>query len=343
MENGKAGFASRARGTLVGLATGNLLGIRHEGKSREYIARLYPDGVHTIEAGNGWPDDDDLGQAIVIAEAAAEGPLQLDDLARRFWYWGEVNGAGMGGLTRDALTCFGGHEPQRLARNRRRGRVRKPNGASVTDASRKAWMGSRAGNGAIMRCAPIAVRWASEPERVVRESIVSAVPTHWDPRCGWSCALANLAIAGALRGEELSGRALMEQAQSGVEASIEELRQFGYTAEAPTSVQETVEESEETRLRTLVTDMQNMGYTLLTLKACLVAYRDSESVEQALRAVVEGGGDTDTNGAAVGAVAGAKFGLEDIPEDWRAHVREIRDGRIPMEAYADRLVEAPYP
>ena len=84
MENGKTGFASRARGTLVGLATGNLLGLRHEGKSREYIARLYPDGVQAIEAGNGWPDDDDLGQAIVIAEAAAKGPLQLDDLARRF-------------------------------------------------------------------------------------------------------------------------------------------------------------------------------------------------------------------------------------------------------------------
>ena len=96
-------------------------------------------------------------------------------------------------------------------------------------------------------------------------------------------------------------------------------------------------------MRTLVTSVPDMGYTLLTLKACLVAYRDSESVEQALRAVVEGGGDTDTNGAAVGAVAGAKFGLEGIPEDWRAHVREIRDGRIPMEAYADRLVEALYP
>ena len=177
----------------------------------------------------------------------------------------------------------------------------------------------------------------------MRESIVSAVPTHWDPRCGWSCALANLAIAGALRGEELSGRALMEQARSGVEASIEELRQFGYTAQAPTSVQETVEEAEETRMRTLVTSVPDMGYTLLTLKACLVAYRDSESVEQALRAVVEGGGDTDTNGAAVGAVVGAKFGLEGIPEDWRAHVGEIRDGRIPMEAYADRLVEALYP
>ena len=178
MENGKTCFASRARGALVGLATGNLLGIRHEGRSREQIAQLYPDGVHAIEASNGWPDDDDLGQAIVIAEAAAEGPLQLDDLARRFWYWGEVNGAGMGGLTRDALTCFGGYEPQRLARNRWRGRARKPNGVSVTDASRKAWAGSRAGNGAIMRCAPIAVRWASEPKQIVRESIVSAVPTH---------------------------------------------------------------------------------------------------------------------------------------------------------------------
>ncbi len=340
MKNGEVDFASRARGVLVGIATGNLFGIRQEGKPRERIARTRPDGVHAIEASNGWPDDDDLAQAIVVAEAAAEGPLRLDDLARRLWYWGEANGAGMGGLTRDALAWFGGGPPQRLACNRRRGRVRAANGMSAADASRKAWMGSRAGNGAIIRCAPVAVRWARDPARIVRESIVSAAPTHWDPRCGWSCALANLAIAGALRGEELSGRELMEQARNGVEASIGELGRFGYAAEAPGSVREAVAEAERTPLRALVTDVENMGYTLLTLKACLVAYRDSESVEQALRTVVEGGGDTDTNGAAVGAVAGAKFGLEGIPEDWRAHVAEIRDGRIPMEAYADRLIEA---
>ena len=340
MENGDADFTSRARGVLVGLAAGNLFGIRQEFKSREHIERRWPDGVRAIEADHGWPDDDDLAQAIVVAEAAAEGPLRLDDLARRLWRWGELNGAGMGGLTRDALAAFGGGQPQCLARDRRRGRAREPDGVSAADASREAWMGSRAGNGAVMRCAPVAVRWAGDPARLVRESIVSAAPTHWDPRCGWSCALVNLAIAGALLGEDSSGPELMERARSGVAASLEELRQFGYAAEAPASVRETVEEAAKTRLRALATDGADIGYTLLTLKACLVACREAESVEQALRAVVEGGGDTDTNGAAIGAVAGARFGLEGIPEDWRAHVAEIRDGRIPMEAYADRLVAA---
>ena len=340
MENGDADFTSRARGVLVGLAAGNLFGIRQEFRSREHIERLWPDGVRAIEADHGWPDDDDLAQAIVVAEAAVEGPLRLDDLARRLWRWGELNGAGMGGLTRDALAAFGGSRPQCLARDRRRGRAREPGGMSAADASREAWMGSRAGNGAVMRCAPVAVRWAGDPARLVRESIVSAAPTHWDPRCGWSCALVNLAIAGALLGEDSSGPELLERARSGVAASLEELRQFGYAAEAPASVRETVEEAGKTRLRTLATDGADIGYTLLTLKACLVACREAESVEQALRAVVEGGGDTDTNGAAVGAVAGARFGLEGIPEDWRAHVAEIRDGRIPMEAYADRLVAA---
>lgn len=341
MGDGQADFASRARGVLVGLAAGNLFGIRQEFKSREHIQRRWPDGVRSIEARNGWPDDDDLAQAIVVAEAAADGPLRPDDLARRLWRWAELNGVGMGGLTRDALAAFGGSQPQCLADSRRRGRAREPDGMSAAAASREAWKGSRAGNGAVMRCAPIAVRWAGDPARLVRESIVSAVPTHWDTRCGWSCALVNLAIAGALLGEEqLSGPELMERARGGVEASLDELRHYGYAAEAPASVRETVEEAGKTRLRTLVTDGADIGYTLLTLKVCLVACREAESVAQALRAVVEGGGDTDTNGAAVGAVAGARFGLEGIPEDWRAHVAEIRDGRTPMETYADRLVAA---
>lgn len=54
-----------------------------------------------------------------------------------------------------------------------------------------------------------------------------------------------------------------------------------------------------------------------------------------MQAVVEGGGDTDTNGA----VVEARFDLEGILRE-RDHVREIRDGRTPMEDYASRILDA---
>ena len=134
---------------------------------------------------------------------------------------------------------------------------------------------------------------------------------------------------------------MLNLAGEGIAAAGAELERYGYKPDAPRSVRDTVEKAEETPLRALVTDVRNkQGYTLLTLTACLAVYWDAASVEEALRTVVEGGGNTDTNGVAVGAIMGARFGLEGIPREWRDHVREIRDGRTPMEDYADRILDA---
>ncbi len=328
----------RARGLMAGIAVGNLLGIVVESWPRRLIAREFPEGVREIVAKPGYPDDDDLAQAIEIADAAAvSGGLDIDDLARRFWIWAETNGGGMGGLTGDVLALYGGSAPLRLARSRAGGTARPPSGIPIVEASRRAWEGGRAGNGALMRCAPLAVRWRDDPHRLVHESVVSAVPTHWDRRCGWSCALANLAAAAALRGETLSPEALLRLAQDGMAASLPALRQYGYRAEIPSSVAEAVAAASRAALDALRLDGGDMGFTLLSLQAALICYWRAEDFETGLRQTVEAGGDTDTNGAIVGAVLGARFGLAAIPERWRRRVAEIRAGREPMERLADRL------
>ena len=325
---------------MVGLAVGNLLGIGVEGWSRPRIAQRYPDGIREITAEVGSPDDDDLAQAIILAEATAEGALDIDDLGRRFWQWAEVNGAGMGILTHEVLALYGGDAPRFGGRGRSAEDARAPNGCSIIEASRRAWAGHRAGNGALMRCAPIAIRWHADPLRLVRESVISTVPTHWDPRCGWSCALANLAIAGALREEALSAEDLLRRSTEGVAAALPELRRYDYGKEPPVSVREAVAEASEARLEDLRFDGSDMGYTLLTLQAALICWWRAEDFESALREVVESGGDTDTNGAVVGAVLGARFGLDGIPPAWRAKTSAIRAGSISMESYADRVNEA---
>ena len=261
--------ADRARGLMVGIAVGNLLGIRVEGWSRRNLEWEFPDGIRDITAGFGYPDDDDLAQAIIVAEAASAGGLDIDDLGRRFWDWAEVNGAGMGGLTHRALALYGGAPPQRLARNRSAGEARSPKGLPIAEASRQAWEGGRAGNGALMRCAPLAIRWQHDPVRLVRESLISAVPTHWDPRCGWSCAVANLAVAGSLRQEPLSAGDLLRLATEGVAAGMGELERYGYHEHPPASVEDAVEEASEAVLDDLRFDGDDMGFTLLTLKAAL--------------------------------------------------------------------------
>ena len=336
MRNG----SDRARGLMAGLAAGNLLGIVQEGWPKRRIAETYPDGVREIAARPGYPDDDDLAQAILIAEAAEAGPLDVDDLGRRLWHWAETNGAGMGVLTSYVLELYGGDAPQYLGARHLEGQAREPAGVPILEASHAAWAGSRAGNGALMRCAPIAIRWRDDASALVRNSIVSAVPTHWDPRCGWSCALANLAAAAALRGESLRPDELLETAADALQASLPELERFEYEARIPDAVRDTVREASEVEIEQVPADGDSKGYTLLTLLIMLIVYWRAETFEQGLRDVIEAGGDTDTNGAAAGALLGARFGLEAIPARWRSRVAEIRAGRTPAESYADRLLAA---
>ena len=330
----------RAYGLMVGIAAGNLLGIVQEGWPRRRIAEAFPDGVRDMAARPGYPDDDDLAQAIAVAEAAATGPLDPQDLGRRFWEWAETNGAGMGGLTGHVMELYGGDAPQFLAPRRREGRAREPAGISITEASQAAWGGSRAGNGALMRCAPIAVRWRDDAAALVRNSIVSAVPTHWDRRCGWSCGLSNLAAAAALRGETLAADELLAAGLQGVQASLPELEPYGYEARVPRSVREAVHEARDVDLDGVIADGDSKGYTLLTLMIALIVYWRAASFEQGLSAVIETGGDTDTNGAVAGALLGARFGIDAIPGRWRDRIAEIRAGRTPVESYADRLLAA---
>lgn len=334
----------RARGVMVGLAVGNLFGIAHEGRSGRSIARRYPDGIQDIEASPGYPDDDDIAQAIALAEAAAAGPLDLDDIGRRFWDWAEINGAGMGGLTGRVLSLYGGRYPQRLMRNRRTGRAREPVGMSIEEASRTAWQNSgyrgNAGNGAVMRCAPIAIRWHHDPVALARNSYLSAVPTHWDRRCGWSCVVLNVAIAAAFRDEWVPADELLQASLEGLRDSLPELERYGVRNRAPRRVCDEVYPARKDEIDDLWLDGPSMGYTLLTLRAALVAYWRAASFERGLRYVIEAGGDTDTNGAAAGAVLGARFGVEGIPGRWREQLAHLRTGRTPMAVYADRLMAA---
>ena len=191
----------RCRGLMVGLAAGNLLGILCEGWPREEIRLRWPDGVRDIEAKPGYPDDDDLAQAVILVEECRGGDeLDAADLARRFWVWGEENGLGMGYATERTLARYGGSRPGRYgSRDQpapRQGSApssfpvaREPVGLPALEASRAAWEGSggkAAGNGAVMRCAPLAIRWRHDDVALVRNTVCSAAVTHWDSRCIWS-------------------------------------------------------------------------------------------------------------------------------------------------------------
>ncbi|MDE2924611.1 MAG: ADP-ribosylglycohydrolase family protein [Acidobacteriota bacterium] len=88
---------------------------KQEGWPRHAVEASYPNGVREIEPEPGEPDDDDLAQAIILAEAAIEagsGDLDVEEVGRRFWLWAEENGRGIGIQTADVLSLIGGARPR---------------------------------------------------------------------------------------------------------------------------------------------------------------------------------------------------------------------------------------
>ena len=74
--------------------------------------------------------------------------------------------------------------------------------------------------------------------------------------------------------------------------------------------------------------------TLLALQVGMWSITTPLVLEHALTAVVSGGGDTDTNGAVAGAVLGARYGVQGIPDRWLECVPQ--PGRL--ESLADGLL-----
>ena len=181
----------RARGVIVGLACGDALGAPVEFESRQSIAAKYPGGLRDFTSG-GWMDvvpgelTDDSRMMIDLAETLVRpGPVDLDHLGQRFVAWMNENPKDIGVTTRIAIEALrdGVHwsESGELAL-----RQRGPNGA--------------ASNGSVMRCAPVAVRFASDPDQLREVSIDTARITHSEPRCTWAAVALNQAIAHALSG-----------------------------------------------------------------------------------------------------------------------------------------------
>lgn len=295
-----AALEQRYRGTLLGVAAGNALGIPAEGHSRRSVERSFHGGPSEVDASERTaPWDDDLAQTAVLAEALVERDLDPDDLARRFVEWGHTNGRGIGHLTAEVLDQLSG-------------------GESASSAARVVWERrplSSAGNGAVMRCSPVALRWRTSGRNLVKDARTSALVTHYDPLCEWSTVAMSVTLALTL---------------SGAQVDLELLAARVGATGAPDEVSAAIRAIGDGGLRQLeLDDPMDMGYTIKGMQVGLWAATHADAgFEAVVSEVVAEGGDTDTNGAIAGAVTGARLGADAIPGRWLGNI-----------AGADRLVE----
>jgi hypothetical protein len=180
--------ADRYLGCLFGLAAGDALGTTLEFKSPGSftpIDDMIGGGPFSLQPGE-WTDDTSM--ALCLAESLIHcSGFDPEDQIKRYVRWMEE------GYLSSTGTCFDiGNTVSAALHNYKR--TGKPYSGSMDSNS--------AGNGSIMRLAPVPMYFASDPAKAIDLSGESSRTTHGTKVCIDACRYMGALIVGALNGEE---------------------------------------------------------------------------------------------------------------------------------------------
>jgi ADP-ribosyl-[dinitrogen reductase] hydrolase len=278
-----ARMKDRIQGCAVGAAVGDALGMPLEFGPRQPAGGLVRDmRPGRIPAGT---FTDDTEMALALAESLlAHRPLDAGDLAGRFVAWLRAGPDDVGIHTRNVLSRIVAGEPWQQA---------------VEAVQRQ--KPDSAGNGSVMRCWPVALAHWADLDQLLAGSRLQSRVTHPHPECEAGSAFANAAIYYLLRGVSPAGA----------------VAQALDITEPPGALRAAVERAPAHRRE----ELANSGWVRHTLESAVWGLVTTGSFEEAVVQVVNLGGDADTAGAVVGALAGAAYGLDAIPARWRDVLR----------------------
>jgi ADP-ribosylglycohydrolase len=341
----------RAAGVLLGAACGDALGVPYEFQppiAASEQPEMLGGGLGPYAPGE---YSDDTQMAMCIAEVSALGADlrssdSLDRIAGNFLRWKREGASDIGTQTRQVLDA-----------------ASHVSGAGVAVVMRDAATalhrrtGRSAGNGSLMRTAPVALAYLSEPAALADAARAVSELTHHDPLAGDACVLWCAGIR----------RAVLDGTFDGVREGLDLLPA---SRRAQWSSWLTEAESKPPE------QFRPNGFVVAALQAAWSAITHTEvpdqnpgggsfacqHLERALASAVRAGDDTDTVAAIAGALLGARWGSSAVPLAWqrivhgwpalraadlvRLAVLTARGGRTdgdgwPGGAHASRLGVAP--
>jgi ADP-ribosyl-[dinitrogen reductase] hydrolase len=166
-----------------------------------------------------------------------------------------------------------------------------------------------AGNGALMRMTPVTLCTLGDDKLLQQYSTEQGHLTHNHPLSDAACITYGRMIQLALKGAEKS------RLRREADRLVADYPTFRFDPYPGLST----------------------GYVVDTLQTVLHHFFRTRTFEECIVATVNQGGDADTTGAIVGGLAGAYYGLEEIPRRWLKKM----DGRClaELEALASRLLK----
>ena len=301
----------RFRGCLLGLAAGDALGTTLEFRSPgsfEPIDDMVGGGPFGLRPGQ-WTDDTSM--ALCLAESLLEcgGFDAADQMGRyvRWWREGYLSSTGgcfdIGNTVRAALSRFvGDGDPY----------------AGSTDPR-------SAGNGSLMRLAPVPMFYAGDAAEAVAMAAESSRTTHQAQEAVDACRYFAGLLVGALHGVD------KETLLSPAYCPVKGLWEREPLAERIARVAAGSFKDRNPP------DIRGTGYVVDALEAALWAFHHSSDFREGALMAVNLGDDADTTGAIYGQIAGAHHGSQSIPPPWRQHFAMSAE----ITALADQLQAGP--
>jgi ADP-ribosylglycohydrolase len=165
-----------------------------------------------------------------------------------------------------------------------------------------------AGNGSIMRLAPVPLFYYTIPEKAIKFSGESSKTTHGAETAIDACRYMGALIVGILKGEKKD-----KILSSHYEPIPDYWKKFPLSKEIDKIATGSFKEKNPP-------EICGSGYVVKSLEAALWAFYNSGSFKEGCLMAVNLGDDADTTGAVYGQLAGAFYGNDLIPEKWRKKI-----------------------
>ncbi|MFU8781114.1 MAG: ADP-ribosylglycohydrolase family protein [Kiritimatiellia bacterium] len=297
----------RIRGCLLGLAVGDAVGTTVEFKRRGSFAPvtdMVGGGPFSLKPGQ-WTDDTSMALCLAESLITKQGFDPCDQMERyvRWYRKGHLSSTGfcfdIGNATSAALIRFE--------------RTEEPFAGSTDPHS--------AGNGSLMRLAPIPMFFYPDAEQAVHYAEENSRTTHGAAECVDACKLYAYmqvkALGGTAQDDILFAPDNIKLAE-GMSPKLQALAAGEYRHKTGDQI-------------------RGSGYVVESLEAALWCFHTTETFRDAILKAVNLGDDADTTAAVCGQLAGAHYGETGIPHEWLDKL-SMRDKITEM---ADQLAAYP--
>lgn len=280
------------RGALLGLVCGDAVGVAVEFRKRGSfppVTDMLGGGVFNLKKGQ-WTDDTSMALCLATSLIEQQGFDAIDQM-QRYCRWRDT------GYLSSTGECFDIGIATSLALS---------NFKKTGNPFSGALDSNKAGNGCLMRLAPIALYFHPNLSLTMEMAAESARTTHGATECLEASRLFASMLFQALNGSHKRDILLQNDT---VQLSSEKLKMIA-----------SGDYFNKTEL-----EIKGSGYVIESLEAALWCFYLTDSFEAAILEAVNLGDDADTTAAICGQLAGAFYGESSIPRHWlnKLHQREM--------------------